>query len=200
MRLSYPASSLLRISSCRATIRGIIVPIALALCALISAPACAAIPSYVVTVNTDITNGSPGNCTNQTLSGATPDANCSLRDALAASETGGGDITFSSTVFGAAQSAASRTITLVNGTLNIPSNTAITGLATGTGMTLTNLVTVNARSVTGYTQRVSLFTVASGVTNAAIIGLTITSGSSPSIGGGGILNHGELTLTHCTIS
>jgi hypothetical protein len=30
--------------------------------------------------------------------------------------------------------------------------------------------------------------------------LTITSGTSPTIGGGGILNHGALTLTSCTIS
>jgi large repetitive protein len=169
---------------------------------LVSAPlASAAVPSFVVTVNSDTTNGSPGNCTNQSLSGATPDANCSLRDALAASETGGGSITFSATVFGAAQSVASRTITLANGSLNIPSNTTIVGPTSGTGATLTNLVIVNTTNAAGNNQDASLFAVASSVTNAAIGGLTITSAATRSTSeGGGILNHGSLTLTNCTIS
>jgi len=168
--------------------------------AIVHPEAHAAVASYVVTVNTDTTNGSPGNCTNQNLPGATPDASCSLRDALAAAETGGGQITFSATAFAASQSAANRTITVVNGTLNIPSNTTITGLTTGIGWTLTNLVIVNSTSATGYNQKVSLFTIASGVTNAAISSLTITAGVSRSSGGGDILNHGSLTITSSTVS
>src|SRR5579862_1192712 len=150
----------------------------------LGAPLVWALPSYVVTVNTDTTNGAPGNCTDQSLSGATPDVSCSLRDALAAAETGGGNITFSATVFGAAHSAAARTITLANGTLNIPSNASIAGLTTGAGATLTNLVTVNTTSAAGYNQQASLFTLASGVTNATISGITITLGLSRTIGGG----------------
>jgi Divergent InlB B-repeat domain/Chitobiase/beta-hexosaminidase C-terminal domain len=201
MTHSDRASFLLRTLQGQANTRALILLATLAVSAFLSPlQAWATTPNYVVTVNTDTTNGSPGNCTNQNLSSATPDASCSLRDALAASETGGGNVTFSATVFAATQSGANRTITLVNGTLNIPSNTTITGLTTGTGWTLTNLVTVNSTSATGYNQKVSLFTVASSVTNAAISGLTITLGVSRSSGGGDILNHGALTITNCTIS
>jgi len=196
----YLAFLLLRRWLARADYRYLLLLAVLTLLTALPEPARAVVPSYAVTVNTDTTNGSPGNCTDQNLSGATLDANCSLRDALAASETGGGYITFSATTFGATQPAASRTITLVNGTLNIPSNTTITGLTTGTGWTLTNLVTVNSTSATGYNQKVSLFTVASGVTNAAISSLTITAGVSRSSGGGDILNHGSLSITNSTIS
>jgi CSLREA domain-containing protein len=153
------------------------------------------VPIYVVSTNTDDTAGVAANCTGAGSS------SCSLRDALAAAAAAGaGDVTFSATVFGATQSAANRTITLVNGTLNIPSNTTIAGLTTGTGWTLTNLVTVNSASATGYNQEASLFTVASGVTNAAITSLTISTGISRTTGGGGILNHGSLSVTNCTIS
>src|SRR5580698_6600194 len=66
------------------------------------------VPSYVVTTAADDASGIPGNCTNQSAPGATPDSSCSLRDALAASGTGGGNITFSATVFGVTQPVSAR--------------------------------------------------------------------------------------------
>jgi len=44
----------------------------------------AVLPTYIVTVANDPGSGTASNCSNQSLSGATLDANCSLRDALAA--------------------------------------------------------------------------------------------------------------------
>jgi hypothetical protein len=140
------------------------------------------IPNFVVAVNTDTTSGVAGNCT------TAPATNCSLRDALAAAfAAGSGNITFSPTVF-----AAPQTITLGNaGGLNIPPHTTITGSTTGSGATLTNLVTVSGGG--------PVFTVNPSVTNAAISGLTITGGGVP-YEGGGILNSGVLTVSDSTIS
>lgn len=137
------------------------------------------VATYVVTVTTDDVTGVAANCT------GTGSSNCSLRDALAAAAAGG-DITFDPTVFVAPQ-----TISLANGTLNIPSDATITGPTTGSGATLTNLVTVNGGG--------PVLTINSGVTNAVISGLTITGGGDP-FQGGGILNNGTLTVSGCTIS
>ena len=100
---------------------------------------------------------------------------------------GSGSITFDSTAFGSAQ-----TILLTNGQLNIPSNTSIAGPTTGTGNSLTNLVTVNGNAAS------TVFSVNSGVTNSSLSGLIISNGSSSS--GGGIANGGILTITGSTIS
>jgi hypothetical protein len=158
----------------------------------------AAIPSFVVTVATDDA-GTASNCTNQNLQGATPDVNCSLRDALAASAANGGNITFRSTVF-----ATPQTISLTNGTLNMPSNTTIAGPTSGSGATSKNLVTLNGAGQ--YTFPINfppnqyrVFTINSGVTNAAIAGLTITGGLGVGTAGG-IVNAGVLTVSGCTIS
>lgn len=81
------------------------------------------IPSYVVTVNTDSTSGVAAHCPAQPS--AESNVNCSLRDALAAAAagtTGAGNITFDKTIFATAQ-----TIQVLYFTLNIPSNTTITG-------------------------------------------------------------------------
>src|ERR1700744_764776 len=156
------------------------------------------VPSYVVTTAADDASGIPGNCTNQSAPGATPDASCSLRAALAASETGGGNITFSARVFGVAQPVSARTITLgVGGILDIPSNTAITGLTAGSGASTVNLVTVDGNK----TYRI--FNVDPGVTNAAISQLIITNALADSVAngmnGGGIYNQGALTVSSCTL-
>ena len=97
------------------------------------------------------------------------------------------NITFAPTVFLATNSAAANTITLANGTLNIPSGATITGLTSGSGVTLTNLVTVSGNNAT------TVFTVASGVTGAVIANLNIINGNSAN--GGGINNAGTLTVT-----
>lgn len=151
------------------------------------------VPGYVVTTSADDANGLPENCTDQSVSDATPDPSCSLRDALAASETGGGNITFDTTVFASSQSAQARTISLTNGTLTVPSHTTITGPTTGSGSSLANLVTL-----AGYTPGYPVLTVNLGVVNTAISNLTIT-GSQMFGPGAGLYNDGALTLTNVSI-
>jgi hypothetical protein len=147
-------------------------------------------PSYVVTT----ANDSTGACTNQNASGATRDASCSLRDALAASQaTETGTITFDSTAFSSLNSSSANTITLTNGTLSVPPYTTITGPTANSGYTRENLVTVDGGGLSG------VFTVAPGVQGAVISNLTIQNGNSSS-NGGGIENDGTLTLTDDTIS
>ena len=123
---------------------------------------------------------------------------CTLRDALAAANAvTESNITFAPTVFLDTNSAAANTITLANGTLNIPSGATITGLTSGSGAPLTNLVTVSGNNAT------TVFTVASGVTGAAITNLNITDGGNSQAQyayGGGISNSGELTVTGSTFS
>jgi hypothetical protein len=105
----------------------------------------------------------------------------SLRVALAvAAADGSGNIIFDPGVFGTAQTINSAS------TLNIPSNTSITGPAAG--------VTVAGG---GSSSNFSVFNVALGVTNASITGMTIANGYIDSQGGG-IVNAGALTVTRCT--
>jgi len=121
--------------------------------------------------------GTALNCTPN--AGATGPGNCSLRDALLQAATlTKSAITFDPTVFPAAGA-----ITLTNGTLDIPANTAITGPATVSG-------------AGAYT----VFTVDSGVTGASLAGLAIVNGNSASGLGGGIENNGSLTVNGSTIS
>lgn len=149
-------------------------------------------PNYVVSTNADNTTGS---CTplSSTTSNTT-DTNCTLRAALnEASTAGSANIYFDTSVFAATNTPAANTIALSNGTLSIPSNTAIYGAASGSGSTLTNLVTVSGNNAS------SVFTVMSGVTSAAIANLAITGGNSGGFGGG-ISNSGALTVTNSTVS
>ena len=82
--------------------------------------------NLVVTTPADDT-GNVTNCTLQASAGTGSDPSCSLRDALLfAGNAGSGRISFDGTVFSASNSAAMNTITLNNGTLNIPANTTIT--------------------------------------------------------------------------
>jgi hypothetical protein len=148
-------------------------------------------PSFVVTNNGDDITGTPANCPIPS-SGTT----CMLRDALAAaSQAGAGSISFDSTVFASANSAAMNTITLSNGPLSLPSYTTVTGPTSGTGATLANLVTVNG----GAAFRV--FTTNASVAGAAIANLAITNGSDTSGTGAGIVNgyQASLTITNSTI-
>jgi hypothetical protein len=153
-------------------------------------------PTLVVnTANDD--SGTAANCTPQATPGTnTVDAVCSLRDALLfAANAGSANISFDSTKFAATNTASQNTINLTNGTLTIPSNTSITGATSGSGSTLTNLVTVAGG---GSSSNFSVVTVNSGVTAAAINNLTITKGNS--LSGGGIYNNGTLTVSNSTVS
>jgi len=152
------------------------------------------IAKLVVTTATDDA-GDAANCTAQASAGTGTDEACSLRDALLfAANAGSGTISFDGTAFAASNSQATNTISLSNGTLNIPSNTTITGPTAGSGATLTNLVIVSG--VSTYT----VFAVNAGVTGASLNGLTIANGSSTAGVGGGIENNGSLTVTGTTIS
>ena len=145
------------------------------------------VPNLVVTTASDDA-GAAGNCTPQATPGQGTDGSCSLRDALLeAASIGSGNISFNASTFTGPQS-----ITLSNGTLNIPSNTSISGPTQGAGAGLTNIVTVNGNAAS------TVFTVGSGVTNSSFSGLIVSSGSSAS--GGGISNAGALSVTGSTIS
>ncbi len=143
----------------------------------------ATVPAIVVTTATDDTTGTASNCPSP--------ANCSLRDALAvASNRGAGNITFAPAVF-----ASPKTIQLSSG-LTIPANTTITGPTTGSGATLTNVVTVRGSSSKSF----SVFTISTGVTGAAIANLIITNGLGSIGSAGGVLNRGAMTLSNSTVS
>jgi CSLREA domain-containing protein len=147
--------------------------------------------NYVVTTAAD-DESTAANCTVQNSTTTGTDSHCTLRDALlAAANAGSGNIYFDSTAFASAQ-----TIALTSGTLNISSNTTITGATTGSGITLQNLVTVSGG---GSSSDFSVFTVNSGVTGAAIHNLIITNGYV-NTQGGGIYTSGSLTVTGSTFS
>jgi hypothetical protein len=150
------------------------------------------VPSFVV--NTPVDDSSTpaaSNCpANPSGTGSGP---CTLRDALLAAASAGGNISFDPTVFSASNTAAANTITLgVDGTLTIPTNTILTGATTGSGATLTNLVTVNGASAS------TVFTL-SGGTVAILNNLTIENGTSGG-NGGGISNSGRLTVNESTFT
>ncbi len=124
-------------------------------------PGSGPVQNYVVTTNSDPASGVASHCTG---AGTT---NCSLRDAiLAAIDAGGGNITFSPAVFAASQPMSARTIDL-NSVLILPSNTTITGPTTGSGQTLTQLVTITPLNDTA-------FEVDKGTVGAAISGLSLS--------------------------
>lgn len=140
---------------------------------------------YVVTVSTD-DSGTAANCTPQSKAGTGTDRSCSLRDALLADASGGGEVSFDSTTF-----SAPTTITLSNGALPVPTAAVIVGPTTGSGASLANLVTIDGNNAS------TVFTVASGVTGASIANLNIQHGKGVA---GGIQNAGTLTLTADTIT
>jgi predicted outer membrane repeat protein len=144
--------------------------------------------SYVVTVTSDGTTGVASNCVDQNIGSPTANTNCSLRDALAAAAANASSASSASITF--AQTTPS-TITLLHGTLNIPSYTTIQGATSGSGASRTNLITVDGnRSST-------VFTEAFQVVHTAINNLTITNGLSY-VAGGGIYTSGNLSVSECT--
>jgi predicted outer membrane repeat protein len=138
--------------------------------------------SYVVTTNSDDVTGTPSNCPIPS-SGNT----CTLRDALAAAAAAGsGNITFDPTAFGSAQ-----TIAITNGTLIIPGDTSITGPTSGSGYTLSNLVTLDAAGTAGIFE-----TESAGVT---VSNLAIQNGNSE-FGGGIFSDGGTVTVANSTFT
>jgi len=148
-------------------------------------------PYLVVTTNGDTTTGVATNCAVQSAAGSGT-GTCSLRDALAeAANLGVGDISFDGTAFSASNSTAQNTITLPNGTLTIPANTSITGPTSGSGYTLSDLVTLDGGGAVGV-----FYTTSAGVT---VSNLAIQNGNSEY--GGGIFNYsGTVTVTNSTFT
>jgi predicted outer membrane repeat protein len=111
------------------------------------------IPSFVVTQAGDADNGGDAGtvCTDQNISGNTPGAGCTLRDAItAANNAGAGNITFSSTVFSGATT-ITITPTDANGNfgfLPVGANISLTGLTSGSGSSSTNLITLSGAGAT----------------------------------------------------
>ncbi|UWZ86119.1 beta strand repeat-containing protein [Occallatibacter riparius] len=152
-------------------------------------------PNFVVT--------SPGDgpaddaqCTPQPVPGVGSGTTCTLRDALnAASSFGAGNISFDNTVF-----SGPTTITLTNGVLEIPNDTRITGSHTGTGNSLSDLITVSGNNASG------VFQITNPSSQGAIDGIGITGGAvtdSPSFtfaAGPAIYNNGTLSVDSSVIS
>ncbi len=140
------------------------------------------VPHFVVNSSGDSGAGASDCTPNPT---ATKAGTCTLRDALAAAQNAGeGTITFDPTVF-----AAANTIALANGMLTIPPNTTITGLTTGSGASLQNLVTIDGAGAS------QIFTVASGVTGVSIANLTLQHAV-----GSAVFNQGALSISSSTFS
>jgi len=125
-------------------------------------------PNYVVTVTEDGVVSAKA-CTAQATPEVGTDLACSLRNALINSAfAGAGNITFNAATFG---TAPATTFPVINGVLDIPSNTTVTGLTSGSGATLTNLTIVNAEGNS------EVFYVDVPVTGAAINNLIVTGGA-----------------------
>ncbi len=149
------------------------------------------LPAYKVTVLTDATTGVAANCTNQNLTRATTDANCSLRDAIAAANvsTGSGTstITFLGTLTQNATTASPAVITLNGKYLDITGNMKILGPGA-------NLLQVSGNNLSGVFQ-------IEGTATATLDNLTITGGNSTSgNGGGGITSYGNLTVSRSLVT
>ncbi len=173
-------------------------------------------PSFVVTLATDTTDGqdTASDCTNQSLAGATPDASCSLRDAVwSADYLGAGNVTFSPSVFGVAT-----TITLTApqnsgadfGSLPVGANITLTG-PTGSGGSV-NLVTVSGATPAAPSTGSAVFFVYGTPYTLDLFGpdtisnLNITNGDGSAATGdnsgtGGISSQAPtFTLTNCNLT
>jgi CSLREA domain-containing protein len=168
-----------------------------------------AMPHYIVTSLVDDAGDVAANCTDQNLHGATPDSDCSLRDAIAAANAIAQTtvtpvttslmptITFADTF--CTNSGCTTTITptadnpgtynvTTGGTLTISANMNITGLGA-------NLLSISGANTSGVATT-EVFSILTGT--VSISKLTITKGSSS--GGGGIWSGGVLTISDCVFS
>jgi predicted outer membrane repeat protein len=148
-------------------------------------------PLFTITTLADDATGIASNCTNQAAGGATLDAACSLRDAIAAATAISNavelpTINFSTTALGISAANPGTYFVASNGALEISRNMSIVGPGP-------NLLSISGGGA------VQIINETSG-TAATISGVTITEGL-PSAGfGGGIYNNGTLTLSNCAVS
>jgi hypothetical protein len=166
----------------------------------------ASYPILVVTTNQSLT-ASAANCTPQAGPITGKDAACGLADALAyAAKAGSANISFSATVFKAANTASENTITVAAGSVSntgaisylpftIPANTTITGPTTIVGGLVTNLVTIQGKtdsiSPTQYGTVIFQINAVSGVN---LSGLNLSGGQ------GAISSSGTVTVSNCLIT
>ena len=151
-------------------------------------------PNLVVNTTSDDNGSYPCTVLTSTTSNTTDGNNggnpglCTLRDALqTASAYGAGNIYFDTAVFAAA-STISVDVTDY-GSIYPPSNTTIFGLTSGSGATLTNLVTVDGGGAGGTIFIANAY-------SATINNLNINNGYAPGgSNGGAIINFGTLTVS-----
>ncbi len=167
-------------------------------------------PAYTVTTTADDATGVAANCSDQTQNGATLDASCSLRDAIAAASAAYLPSIAPTISFAAAlTSSGAATITLGSGgALAIGSGVSMS--ITGPGASLLTVSGAGQRQVFvnngGLTLSAITLTNGSGANGGAIDspgGLTLTNvavTNSTATNGGGIWNGGTLTLTGSTVS
>ena len=163
-----------------------------------------AMPVYLVTTLTDDATGIAAHCTDQMLSGATPDASCSLRDAIAAAATIPQStptpkppmptINFSASALNYSAASPVTYSVAKHGTLSITGNMSIIGPGA-------NLMTINAESAAG------IFSVSSTTEDVAatISGFTLSQGLGTN--GGAISDvcvlhtpNGQLTVSGVTFN
>jgi len=164
-------------------------------------------PNFVVNTTSDDDGSNPctslASTTSNTTDGNTPGnpGLCTLRDALdTALMLGAGSVYFDTTVFAGSNPAANTIFPniVAYNALIVSSNTTIQGLTSGSGATLTNLVTVDGGG-SGVANNGTIF-LASG-TNAAINNLNINNGYASNGGSGGaIYNTTSLTVSGNTFT
>lgn len=150
----------------------------------VSIPTFAQGPAFTVTTLSDDATGAPGHC-NQTQSGASPDSNCSLRDALAAA--------------GAANSMGTPIVNFASD-LATASHPGTYTLSSGGSLVINTSVNIvgpgpAALTISGGNQN-QVFVFVDGT--ISISGLTITKGKAGN--GGAIQSYATATVDNCVIS
>ncbi len=157
----------------------------------------------VNTATDDYGNDSASNCTPQATPGTTSTADtCTLRDALDFANTAGAaSITFDSTVFNASNTPAQNTIVLGGKELDLFGDiTTIIGSTSGSGATLTNLVTISGNhqsSVFFVNQHSANFDYLD-IIDGEDRSLYLSAGYG--IGGGVYSYYGTVAINGCTVS
>jgi hypothetical protein len=184
IKIREQASLRLPVTAAASLHRAMLWLVVLFLVCAVSKPAFAQTPAFTVTTLSDDSSGSAGNC-NQTQSGATPDSNCSLRDALAAA--------------GAANGTGTPTVNFAS-SLASASHPGTYTLSSGGVMVIDSSVNIvgpgpAALTISGGSQN-QVFVFVEGT--ISISGLTITKGNAGN--GGAIQNFATATIDNCVIS
>lgn len=145
---------------------------------------------FTVTTLSDTAAGVASHCSNQSAGGSL-DANCNLRDALAAAAAVNGSSGTTAVTVNFAPSLAAvgnpGTLTLGANALALPTYTTVQGLTAGADYTLTNLIVIQGNAHIA-------FSADSSVTHAGLTNLTIAN-SAPALSSAGIL-----TVSQCTFA